>query len=375
MREVRSHGVRERELGLVVAAGVRLVGDRLEHQRHARGRGHHHELLDVRQLDRLLGDGRDRGIQRGVQVMAGGIGLERDARGLPAHAEVAELALDVHVVARAGTRCRGRSGPRARCAGRWRRARPARAAVTPLLVAKPACRRLVEEPSERNSRMPAARLPAMPSACVVVSASRPRSLHGRGGGAEHAGDRGGVEAARVERLAGRHPDPDDTSLPATSATSSSSPVAPTCSPTASAAGATATLTCAIAPVCVSSKSSAWQPAPFTSAASWAVRPCGTPMADAGPAPPSAAIASRDVRRGVEGVRRQAAAERVEQVQLGRAGHLARDLVERERRGEGGKSLCGGAHRTPFESAGLRPPTRRRCGGTCRRPRGRLACRP
>ena len=49
-----------------------------------------------------------------------------------------------------------------------------------------------------------------------------------------------------------------TSLPATIAASSSAPVAPSASAAASAAGTIATLTWAIEPVCVSSKSSAWQ---------------------------------------------------------------------------------------------------------------------
>jgi hypothetical protein len=45
--------------------------------------------------------------------------------------------------------------------------------MTPSWEALPACRRFVRAPSARNSWLPDEKLPAMPSACAVVAASRP----------------------------------------------------------------------------------------------------------------------------------------------------------------------------------------------------------
>ena len=74
-------------------------------------------------------------------------------------------------------------------------------------------------------------------------------------------------------------------------------------------------------------------------------------------------------RDAEPVRGEAAAERVEHVELRRLDHVGRDVVVRERRREGGDALRGSVMTPPLRSS------RCRCPGTCRAPRRRRAGRP
>nr|WP_228430455.1 hypothetical protein [Baekduia soli] len=97
--EVGGHGVRDAELRVVLAARVVLGGQRLEDDRHHVGRGDGHDGGDVVDVEPAARGRLDRGVQRCVHEVAGRVGLVGDLRRLPALAEVGELALDVEVVA------------------------------------------------------------------------------------------------------------------------------------------------------------------------------------------------------------------------------------------------------------------------------------
>ena len=97
----------------------------------------------------------------------------------------------------------------------------------PECAAKPGCSRFVDEPSARFSRMPAAMLPAIPSAWRVVAASRPADASRPTAVAPNTPQMAvGWKPHAWKSGPATMPRRVTTSLPATIAASSSAPVAP-----------------------------------------------------------------------------------------------------------------------------------------------------
>ncbi len=129
------------------------------------------------------------------------------------------------------------------------------AATMPLLAAFAGFSALVMVP--RCPRSPLERVLTMPMAFPVCSASRPSSR-----AAVTAAPNAPVVPVRCQPWSRCAPAAmatrDVTSRPATWAASSSAPLGPRCSATASPAAVTGELTCTIASKCVSSKSRTWE---------------------------------------------------------------------------------------------------------------------
>ena len=101
---------------------------------------------------------------------------------------------------------------------------------------------------------------------------------------------------------------------------------------------------------MSSKSSPWQSIAFANAAFGAGSAPSSPITDACGSPPSSAIAVRPSPAIPEPVRGEAAADRVEEVQLRRLDDVVRDVVEVELERERGEPLRCGCHHTLHSSS-------------------------
>ena len=199
----------------------------------------------------------------------------------------------------------------------------------------------------------------MPSALAVRSGVEPAQPGGGGGRAEDPADRGRMEAALVEEPRRGHADPrhdlvrgdHDRRERRRGPTPRSPP------PAASEAGQVTTLTCATESECVSSKSRPWQTIALAKAALAAGRPAS---ADDGrlvgrlrarPSCSRPSVATPERGRG------EPAAQRVEQVELGRLGHLRRNRRRARARSSSRRTCCAARH--------LRPSSLRRCRETRR----------
>ena len=209
-----------------------------------------------RRHERAPGHGVTNGVEGRVRELAGGVGLDADAGGLPGLAEPGQD----------HGPCRRGRWPARRTHRGGRRRRDSVRSHRPPRDARRGCRsarrtRGAAAWSRRRCRgRPAARRPGSrrcrgrwPS----VSASRPRQPGGDERGGEDARDRGSVESTvRGSRAARpwRRGRPSRSRRPRPRARSC--PVAPTCWPTAKAAGSTTAVACTRPPAWVSSKSSA-----------------------------------------------------------------------------------------------------------------------
>jgi len=109
-----------------------------------------------------------------MDVVTGRVGLERrDARRLPARAQVRELRLEIDAVDVRERREHAEAGPRTRSPARVAPRAARLAASNPACAAAPACTGLVSEPSARYSKMPLARLPAIAERLRVSLGARP----------------------------------------------------------------------------------------------------------------------------------------------------------------------------------------------------------
>ena len=351
-------------------AGSDLGGRRLEDERDAGPRNRHEDVLDLLGPERPPGGRLGRRPERAVHEVAGGIGLVRDPRRLPAGAEVGELRLDVDVAllgaeegvveAELALDHRGRALRTERREPRrdQRRRAPPRPGGAASSRFPPRGRRRSRRPSSPPGRRRRPRCPRRGRSASPRRRSRRRSRRSRSGWKPRLWN--WLDAAmpmRVRRLVGG----DDRGR------GRRGPIAPRASATASVAGQVTVEMWLTESEWVSSKSRPWQSIAFAKAAFGAGRPPSRPMTVACASPPSSPIA---VRPSVATPR--ACAARPQPIVSSRWSFAASTTSSGMSSNPSAvvnsvKLSCSGRHRHTVQSSSVPE--------TCRAPRARRACRP
>ncbi len=162
----------------------------------------------------------------------------------------------------------------------------------PLCADQPGWRNFVCVPSTQHSSKPEARLPAIPAACAVDSASMLSSLAARNAAPKVENKPVGWNPRLCSSPEETLPTRQETSLPRAMAVIKSRPVTAVNSERASAAATAGLLMCTIDSLCVSSYSRACERAPLANAAEVTPTRSPKPRMRHGPAGDIATMASR-----------------------------------------------------------------------------------